>query len=208
MMKKIFCGLLCLCWIQGILAAKPTASAQPLTPQEFINVMVRENHFNRYELMQLFAHTEYLPEVIDRINKPFEEKPWDFYRNFFITPDRISGGVQYWHDHAKTLAKASKQYGVPPAVIIAIIGIETKYGHETGAFPELRTLATLSFHYPKRAAFFQSELANYLLLTREYNLSPAEFYGSTLARWAFRNLCPAVTGSLRLAMMESPASIY
>jgi membrane-bound lytic murein transglycosylase B len=156
----------------------PATPVQALTVNEFIDKMVTVDHFNRYELIRLFENTEYIPEVIDRINKPFEEKPWDFYKNFFITPDRVEGGVQYWHQHANTLAKAAQQYGVSPAVIVAIIGIETKYGQESGKFKELGTLATLSFHYPKRAVFFQSQLENYLIFSREYHLSPADLTGS------------------------------
>lgn len=178
-MKKILKSLLIgLLYTHLTWAAPPSPPGQPLTVKEFIDKMVVVNHFDRQELLSLFAQTEYLPEVIDRINKPFEEKPWDFYKNFFITPDRVENGAQYWRKHAATLTKVSKQYGVSPAVIVAIIGIETKYGQERGKFPELRTLATLSFHYPKRAVFFQNELENYLLLTREYHLSPLQLYGS------------------------------
>jgi peptidoglycan lytic transglycosylase B len=149
-----------------------------LTVPEFVDRMVEVHHYDRRQLVWLFQHTEYLPAVIDRINKPFEEKPWDFYKNFFITPDRIADGVQYWREHTATLDAVSQQYGVPPAVIVAIIGIETKYGKEPFKYPALRTLATLAFQYPKRGVFFQNELENYLLLTREYHLPPSEIYSS------------------------------
>lgn len=153
-------------------------AAESLTVPAFIDKMVTIHQYNRRELVQLFQQTEYLPEVIDRINKPFEEKPWDFYKHFFINSDRIAGGVQYWHEHADTLQKVSQQYGVDPAVIVAIIGVESNYGQQPMKFPTLRTLATLSFHYPKRAVFFQHELENYLLLTREHQLPPLSLYGS------------------------------
>jgi membrane-bound lytic murein transglycosylase B len=179
-MNKIFYVIIfgLLCCFQAAMADNPPPPPQPLTPMEFVDRMEQLYQYDRKELIQLFQKTEYNPEVIHRVTKPFEEKPWDFYKNFFITPDRIAGGVQYWHDHAATLEKASRQYGVSPAVIVAIIGIETKYGQEPGKFPELSTLATLSFRYPKRAAFFQKELENYLLLTRDYKLSPTSLYGS------------------------------
>ena len=179
MKKLIGCLLAGLIFCFHLLAATSALlPLQPFTVTEFVDKMVQLDHYDRNELLELFQHTAYYPEVIERINKPFEEKPWDFYKNFFITPDRIEGGVQYWHEHAATLEKASKQYGVSPAVIVAIIGIETKYGQEPGRFPELSTLATLFFRYPKRAVFFQNELENYLLLTREYQLSPLKLYGS------------------------------
>lgn len=161
-----------------IFAATASAAPEPLTVQQFVDKMVHVHQYDRRELVHLFQKTEYLPEVIDRVNRPFEEKPWDFYKNFFITTERINDGIQYWQEHAVTLQKAAQQYGVSPAVIVAIIGIETKYGKETGKFSTLRTLATLSFRYPKRAVFFQKELENYLLLTRDYQLAPLELYGS------------------------------
>ena len=180
-MKKLMgCLLAGLIFCFQALAATtpPPSPLQPLTVMEFVDKMVQLHQYNRNELVELFQHTAYNPEVIERINTPFEEKPWDFYKNFFITPDRVAGGVQYWQEHVATLEKASQQYGVSPAVIVAIIGIETKYGQEPGRFPELSTLATLSFRYPKRAVFFQKELENYLLLTRDYKLSPLALNGS------------------------------
>ncbi len=173
MKKLLIAGLLA-----GFIFCFRAWADTPLTVMEFVDKMVQLHQYNRKELVELFQHTAYNPEVIDRINKPFEEKPWDFYKNFFITPERVAGGVQYWHEHAATLEKASRQYGVSPAVIVSVIGIETKYGQEPGRFPELSTLATLSFHYPKRAVFFQRELENYLLLTRDYKLSPLALNGS------------------------------
>jgi len=177
-MKKVLAFCLLGLMVNVAIAWAAVTPARPLTVAEFIDKMVEQHHFDRYRLMQLFGQTAYLPEVIDRINKPFEEKPWDFYKDFFITEDRIAGGVTYWQEHADTLARAEKEYGVPPAVIVAIIGIETKYGQETGKFSELRTLATLAFRYQKREVFFQNELENYLLLTRDYQLPPLSLYGS------------------------------
>ena len=140
--------------------------------------MVQTNHFDRDELVHLFQKTAYVPEVIDRMNAPFEEKPWDFYKNFFITDKRVQDGVNYWRTHQDTLNTVEKTYGVPASVIIAIVGIESNYEQQPGKFPELGTLATLSFKYPKRALFFQSELENFLLLTREHNIEPLEINGS------------------------------
>ncbi len=171
-----FIGLFLIIWASMTFAAHPVP--QPLSVEEFINQMVADHNFKRNDLVSLFEQTEYIPEVINRINAPLEKKPWDYYKNFFLTPERINGGVKYWRQHKETLAKAAQQYGVSPEVIVAIIGIETKYGEETGKFPELGTLATLSFRYPKRGMFFQNELKNYLLLTREYQLPPSLLKGS------------------------------
>ncbi len=141
-----------------------TATPEPLSVEAFIDKMVVVHHYDRNKLIDLFEHTEYMPEVIERISKPFEEKPWDFYKGFFITTDRIQGGINYWHEHADTISKAAKDYGVSPAVIVAIIGIETRYGLETGKYPALRTLANLILSLSKTCAFFSKSVGTLFTL--------------------------------------------
>ena len=67
---------------------------------------------------------------------------------------------------------------MPPEIIVAIIGVETKYGGNTGNFRVLEALATLAFNYPPRAEFFRSELEQFLLLARENGVDPVEHAGS------------------------------
>jgi len=122
--------------------------------------------------------TEYDSKVIESIMRPFEKRPWNFYRSFFLSKERIEGGAKYWKTHLKTLNAVEKRYGVPPNIIIAIIGIESKFGTHTGKHNELNALSTLAFYYPPRSKFFKKELEHYLLLTRREKLSPLEIQGS------------------------------
>lgn len=153
---------------------KPTAPSE----QQFINMMVAKHQFNKKKLTTLLAKAPYYPKVIDSMNKPFEKKAWNFYQNYFVTPERIALGVKYWDAHAKLLKKVQNKYGVPAKIIVAVLGVETLYGTHTGVHPVLRTLKTLAFHYPSRAKFFQKELAQYLLLTRNDHLNPLTLKGS------------------------------
>lgn len=146
--------------------------------QRFITKMVKKYHFNKKSLSDLLAQADYLPNTIDHMNHPFEAKPWDFYRKHFIRPKRIKLGVLFWKKYATELKRVQHHYGVDPAIIVALIGVESMYGEHTGTYPELSTLVTLAFHYPKRATFFQCELREYLLLTREQHLSPLKLKGS------------------------------
>ena len=66
--------------------------------------------------------------------------------------------MQFWRDNEKALRAVERQYGVPAEILIAIIGVETEYGRNTGSFSVLEALATLAFHYPRRADFFREEL--------------------------------------------------
>jgi membrane-bound lytic murein transglycosylase B len=67
---------------------------------------------------------------------------------------------------------------VPAEIIVAIIGVETYYGRQTGDYPVLDTLITLGFDYPPRGEFFTDELEHFLLLSREEGLEIASAEGS------------------------------
>ena len=124
----------------------------------FIEEMVARYQFDRDELTADFQHAEHRPEIIVAMNRPATIKPWWEYRAAFLTPKRINGGVSFWQAHAETLQRASQQYGVPPEIIVALLGVETEYGRNTGKFRALDALTTLAFDYSRRADFFRREL--------------------------------------------------
>ncbi len=129
-------------------------------------------------LQALFARIDRQDRVLALIARPAEAKPWHDYREIFVTPSRIHEGVVFWRRHTELLAAIASQQGVPAEVIVAIVGIETAYGRNTGGFPVLATLTTLAFDYPPRADFFRKELREFLLLTEEEGLVPLEVQGS------------------------------
>jgi membrane-bound lytic murein transglycosylase B len=116
--------------------------------------------------------------VVTHIKKPAEAKPWYEYYQLLVTRDRVRKGLAYWQAHEKTLALAEKKFGVPASVIVAIIGVETNYGENAGAYPVFNTLAILAFNNSRRSDFFRHELTQYLLLTRENSLKPLMLRGS------------------------------
>jgi len=109
----------------------------------------------------------YPDDIIAAISKPAEAKPWYQYRPIFLTKERIEGGVTFWNRHAQLLERAEREFGVPPEIIVAILGVETRYGKYTGKYRVIDALSTLAFEYPPRGRFFASELEQYLLMTRE-----------------------------------------
>ena len=112
------------------------------------------------------------------MSRPAEAKPWYAYRDIFVNNRRIRGGVKFWRTHAATLAEAERVYGVPPEIVVAIIGVETQYGGNMGSYRVLEALSTLAFDYPRRADYFRKELANYLLMTRAEGIDPLALRGS------------------------------
>jgi membrane-bound lytic murein transglycosylase B len=144
----------------------------------FISQMAGQHHFARSELEMLFKQVNRSPEVLAKIARPAESMDWHRYRPIFVTAERAEAGVRFWRQHEALLAQVEREFGVDPAVIAAIIGVETYYGRNTGEHRVIDALATLAFAYPKRAAFFRSELEQFLLLTREQKIDPLTPQGS------------------------------
>jgi len=146
----------------------------------FIDEMQGKHQFDRDTLMIHFSQIAPNASVLKYIQPPSTpmQRSWERYRPRFLNASRIDNGVDFWRDHEATIAKASLEYGVPQEIIVAIIGVETLYGRHTGGFSVLEALATLSFHYPRRADFFRTELEQFLLLSRENNLPPLSIKGS------------------------------
>ena len=144
----------------------------------FIDKMADKHGFDRKKLTTLFTQVELKQKIIDAISRPAEGKPWFQYRPIFVTRTRINEGVDFWNENQKLLEQAEEKYGVPPEIVVAIIGVETRYGRHKGGYRVMDSLSTLAFEYPKRAKFFRSELEQYLLLAREEGLDPMSIKGS------------------------------
>lgn len=169
--------------LAGVFGVAQTAVAGDYqqSPQvaEFVAEMTRDYGFAGEQLVELFAQVERKQAILDAISRPAEKaKPWKDYRPIFITDKRISKGVEFWKQHEATLARAEAEYGVPAQVIVAIIGVETFYGGNTGSWRVMDALSTLAFDYPPRAPFFRKELREFLLLTREEQVEPLSMTGS------------------------------
>ena len=166
-------GFLLFCHSQSIMAVQ-------LSPKikVFISKMVNTHGFNEPELKKIFTKTKFHSGIIKAITRPSTSKPWYEYHPIFINQRRITKGVSFWKRNAKTLERASKKFGVPEEIIVAVIGVETYYGKRTGRHRVLDALTTLAFNYPKRADFFRDELEQYLLLIREQDADIFSFKGS------------------------------
>ncbi len=158
----------------------------------FIEQMQREHGFSAEHVQALLDQAEHQDNIIKAISRPAERvKPWHEYRAIFITDQRIERGLAFWAEHADTLARAEKEYGVEPEVILAIIGVETFYGRNMGSYRVLDALATLGFDYPPRADFFRKQLMSYMVLTREQQIDPLELKGSYAGAMGYGQFIPS-----------------
>lgn len=153
---------------------------------EFINEMSDEHGFDRGELQAQFTKIHYLDKVIKLINPPpvGKAKNWTAYRERFVEPRRIQAGLDFWRRHETELARAQAEFGVPPEIIVGILGVETIYGRQPGNIRVIDALTTLAFAYPEtlnrqtRMEYFRSELKHALLYARESNIDPFSLSGS------------------------------
>jgi membrane-bound lytic murein transglycosylase B len=140
--------------------------------------MVSKHAFTRKELGDWLSQAEIREDIIEAVYRPKENLPWYEYRKLFVNDERARRGLTFWKANAETLSRASNENGVPPEIIVAIIGVETFYGSQGGAYRVLDALVTLTLRYPERSEFFRNQLVEFLLLARELGVSPLSIKGS------------------------------
>ncbi|WP_290647875.1 lytic murein transglycosylase B [Aquisalimonas sp.] len=146
--------------------------------QAFVHDVSERHALEPERVERVLADAQHQQDIIDAITSPAEALPWHRYRSIFLQEDRIRDGVSFWDENEELLSRVADEYGVDPAILVAIIGVETRYGEHSGRHRVLDALFTLAFDYPPRADFFRSELEHFLLLTEEEGLDPFEIRGS------------------------------
>ena len=175
---------LCLSLIAAgsLLAAASGASAldtQDPAVAGFIDRMVAREGCDPGTLRRILGAARLEPSILAAMERPAEKVlPWYRYRPIFVNERRIQEGVDFWIAHRRELRLASERTGVAPQYLVAILGVETYYGRLTGGYRVIDALATLSFDYPPRAAFFRTQLEQFLLLARDHDFDPLEVKGS------------------------------
>lgn len=184
-----------LCAIFSISCMPAHAAGEFLQYEELAAVVAqleKEQVYAPGELQALFANVARDDSTLKAIARPAEAtKEWKEYRPNFLNPDRVQKGLEFWQQYAEVLARAEKTYGVPPEMIVAIIGVETKYGGNKGRSRVIDALATLGFDYPPRAPFFRKELREFLILSKENGLDPLNTYGSYAGAMGFPQFMPS-----------------
>jgi len=129
-------------------------------------------------LQRALADVEPLPQVIQNDRSQAEGIiGFDRYYSTRVTPQVISQGRGLARQHSAVLASIEAAYEVQRRVVVAIWGIETRYGRVTGNTPVFRALATLAWE-PRRAAFFRGELFDALTMVARGDIDTATMTGS------------------------------
>ena len=169
--------------------------------QQFIDKMVSKHGFDRQQLQEILSQAKRLDSVLrlmDNQAPTTSVQPpsgpngaWLRYRKKFITPDNVQNGVVFWNQYEDALNRAWQVYGVPPEIIVGIIGVETRWGRVMGKTRILDALATLSFNYPRRAEYFSGELETFLLMARDEQDDPLNLKGSFAGAMGYGQFMPS-----------------
>ena len=169
--------------------------------QQFIDKMVNKHGFDRQQLQEILSQAKRLDSVLrlmDNQAPTTSVKPpsgpngaWLRYRKKFITSDNVQNGVVFWNQYEDALNRAWQVYGVPPEIIVGIIGVETRWGRVMGKTRILDALATLSFNYPRRAEYFSGELETFLLMARDEQDDPLNLKGSFAGAMGYGQFMPS-----------------
>ncbi len=161
--------------------------ATRLEAMQFADDLASRRNLDPEWVRQAIGQSRYSATVARLMQPPTQAfvKNWRVYRSRFIDPVRIQAGVKFWRENRETLERAEKEYGVPPEIIVGIIGVETIYGRDTGSFRVMDALTTLAFDFPashpraqERSDYFKGEIEQFLTLESRKGADPFEPRGS------------------------------
>ncbi len=207
-----------------VIEPERTYAQHPEAMQLAEAIALRNPQLNATWVRDTISQARYLPSVAKAVLPPPSTSPknWTAYRSRFIDAHRIRAGVKFWQNNQSTLEKAERETGVPVAIIVGIVGVETIYGQNTGSFRTLDALGTLAFDFPKahpkakqRSAFFTSELEAFLVLTHRTQMDPLLVRGSYAGALGLPQFMPSswnkyavdFDGDKQIDLFKSPADV-
>lgn len=187
-MIKWFAGLLSWC----LFFSSWGNYAESIKGQAFIDSMAGQSGYSQEELQALFAQVKRDERILAKIAHPAEKtKPWYEYKKMFITPKQIEQGKVFYQRHQAVLQAAFQRFGVPAEIIVAILGVETRYGRVMGSDKVMTALSTLAFDYPPREAFFTQQLRAFLQMAKQEDFDPLIPVGSYAGAMGMAQFMPS-----------------
>ncbi|MBX3620763.1 MAG: lytic murein transglycosylase B [Rhizobacter sp.] len=207
--------------VQDDAASAPTAYGQRDDVVRFGTELAERRGYDPDWVNAQLAQARYVPSVARLIMPPPSgvAKNWAAYRARFVEPLRLRTGLAFWRDNEAWLQRAEEQYGVPPEIIVGVLGVETIYGRHMGNFRVIDALATLSFDFPAgrsdRSAFFRSELEQLLVLAHDEHIDPTSLTGSYAGAMGMGQFMPSswnkyaidFDGDGRIDLHTTPADV-
>lgn len=176
-MRILFC-------IITLLVALPAAHAQTHNPQSFdlwLEALREDARSEDISDATLDAALDGI-EPIDRVIELDRKQPESVltlaqYLEKIISTSRIENGQENFAAYQAMLEEISEKYGVQPQYIVALWGIETNYGSNTGNFNVVHALATLAYD-GRRSDYFRGELLKSLKIIDDGHIEVFDMVGS------------------------------
>lgn len=165
----------------------PPAPVTPVTvdtPESFSSFLerliqeARDRGYSDALIRQTLAGLEPLPRVIEADRTQAELNPgFARYLSTRLTTTMVSRGRTLSRSHRTLLGRIEGAHDVQRRFLVAIWGLESRYGRLTGRTPVFRALATLAWE-PRRADFFRGELFDALTMVQRGHIDARTMTGS------------------------------
>lgn len=164
-----------------LLAAIPARSVHAADFQTWLNGFKTEaagRGISQSTINSALSNVQPIPKVIELDRKQPEKKmTFAQYKKNVVNNARLAKGRQLMRTHARDLQWVEQTYGVAPQYVVALWGVETNFGENTGGFKVVDSLATLAWE-GRRASFFKEELIKALKIIDEGHISATDMKGS------------------------------
>lgn len=129
--------------------------------------------------------------VIDKLNfqPEFRTAIWD-YMSALVDDERVADGMKGLTQHRDTLRRAEERFGVDPATVVAVWGVESNFGQTFGKYPLVQALGTLSCH-GRRQAYFRGEFFSALRILQAGHIAPERLVGSWAGAFGHTQFMPS-----------------
>ncbi|SDB84490.1 membrane-bound lytic murein transglycosylase B [Acinetobacter boissieri] len=161
------------------------------TYQDFKNQTIQKYGLTAEQIDQAMFGAQNRPNILKIMEKPGESKPWYQYQSMFLVDSTIQRGARFENQYSNALNRAEQQFGVPKAIILGILGVETGFGQNKGSIVTRDALATLAFGYPRRSEYFKDELAALIAWCYKENYPTASIVGSYAGAIGFPQFMPS-----------------
>jgi membrane-bound lytic murein transglycosylase B len=123
-------------------------------------------------------------------DQPEYVRPIWSYLDTAVSPERIATGQALLAANQAALQRETRPYGVEPRFVVAIWGLESAYGANTGGYNVIEALATLAYG-SRRADVFRKNLLDALLILEAGDISAPAMQGSWAGAMGQTQFMPA-----------------
>ena len=167
------------------------------TQAEFANCLVRLQPAAQKSGVQPASYERYTRgtqadfTVIEKLNyqPEFRLAIWDYLAGL-VDDERIADGKANLAEHAAVLKRVEAAYGVDPATVVAVWGVESNFGRIIGKYPLVQALGTLSC-FGRRQSYFQGEFFAALRILQRGDIAPERLNGSWAGAFGHTQFMPA-----------------